>query len=162
MGETSHTYEVAVEWVGNRGTGTTNYRAYGRDHVISAGEKPTIYGSSDAAFRGDAARWNPEDLLVSAVSACHQLWYLHLCAVSGIVVISYRDEAEGVMVEDADGAGRFTGVTLRPLVSVRQGDDLVLAERLHHQAHAKCALANSVNFPVVCEPRFVETSATDG
>src|SRR3954470_11377049 len=72
-----HTYKVEVEWIGNRGTGTSDYRAYGRDHTINAGAKPIIPGSADPAFRGDAGRWNPEDLVVAALSACHKLWYLH-------------------------------------------------------------------------------------
>lgn len=143
-----HAYHVVVEWTGNRGTGTSDYRAYGRDHVIAAGAKPAIPGSSDPAFRGDAARWNPEDLLVASLSACHKLWYLHLCAVQGIAVLAYRDEAVGTMVEDAETGGRFTGVVLRPHVTVRPEDDLALAERLHAEAHAKCYVANSVNFPV--------------
>jgi organic hydroperoxide reductase OsmC/OhrA len=147
-----HTYIVTVEWTGNRGPGTSNSRAYGRDHTISAGTKPSIPGSSDPAFRGDASRWNPEDLVVAAVSACHKLWYLHLCAMNGVGVLGYRDEATGTMVEDADGGGRFTRVVLRPHVMVRFSDDIELATRLHHDAHKKCFVANSVNFPVEHEP----------
>ena len=114
-----HRYEVAVAWTGNDGSGTSGYRAYRRDHEIAAPGKPSIAGSSDPAFRGDPARWNPEDLLVASLSSCHMLWYLHLCAVAGIVVTAYRDDAEGVMEEGADGGGRFTQVTLRPAVTVQ-------------------------------------------
>jgi len=147
-----HIYHVTVEWTGNRGTGTISYSGYGRDHAIAAGAKPPIPGSSDAAFRGDAARWNPEDLLVASISACHKLWYLHLCASSGISVLSYRDEAEGVMEEDASGAGRFIRAVLRPRIVVRAGDDVEQAARLHHDAHDHCFIANSMNFPITCEP----------
>jgi len=154
-----HTYEVSVEWTGNRGEGTSSYRAYGRDHTIGAGAKPPIPGSSDLAFRGDAARWSPEDLLVAALSACHKLWYLHLCSVNGIAVLTYRDEAVGTMVEDAATGGRFTRVVLRPRVTVRPGDDTELATRLHHDAHTKCFVANSVNFPVEHEPTIVRAVA---
>ena len=146
-----HHYTVTVEWTGNRGTGTSGYRAYGREHVITAEGKPPIAGSSDPAFRGDAGRWNPEELLLASLSACHKLWYLHLCADAGIAVSAYRDEAAGTMVEDADGGGRFSRVVLRPLVTVRAGDDADLALRLHHDAHAKCYVGNSVNFPVEIE-----------
>jgi organic hydroperoxide reductase OsmC/OhrA len=151
MGKHDHTYQVRVEWTGNRGTGTSGYRAYGREHTISADGKPDIPGSSDPAFRGNADRWNPEDLLVASASACHKLWYLHLCAVAGVVVQGYVDEAVGTMVEDEQG-GRFTRITLRPRVTIRAGDDAALAARLHHDAHAKCYVANSVNFPIECEP----------
>ncbi|HEY4043833.1 MAG TPA: OsmC family protein [Rhodopila sp.] len=147
-----HVYRVTVAWAGNLGQGTPSYSGYGRDHVISAGAKPPIAGSSDAAFRGNPARWNPEDLQVAAISACHKLWYLHLCATSGISVISYRDEAQGTMEEDASGAGRFVAAVLRPRIVIAAGDDMARAARLHDQAHALCFIANSVNFSVTCEP----------
>jgi organic hydroperoxide reductase OsmC/OhrA len=149
-----HSYRVIVEWTGNRGSGTADYRAYGRDHVIRAEGKPPIPGSSDPAFRGDATRWNPEELLLASVSACHKLWYLHLCATGGIAVQSYEDHAEGTMIEDESGGGRFTEITLRPRITLRIGDDLERARALHHEAHAKCFVANSVNFPVHCEPEI--------
>jgi organic hydroperoxide reductase OsmC/OhrA len=148
-----HVYQVAVEWTGNRGSGTSDYRAYGRDHTINAGAKPPILGSADPSYRGDANRWNPEDLVVAALSACHKLWYLHLCAINGIAVLAYRDQAIGTMQEDAaTGSGRMTGVVLHPHVTIRPGDDVALAKRLHEDAHAKCYVANSVNFPVEHQP----------
>src|ERR1700738_405576 len=109
-----HTYTVAVIWTGNRGTGTSGYRDYDRDHETGAAGKPTIPGSSDPAFRGDPARWNPEELLVASAPPCHQLWSLHLASAAGIRVVAYRDRPVGEMAEDPDGSGRFTGVTLHP------------------------------------------------
>ncbi|NMK48865.1 OsmC family protein [Achromobacter sp. Bel] len=149
-----HHYTVTVNWTGNTGTGTSSYAAYSRDHVIQAEGKPDVPGSSDPAFRGDPARWNPEDMLVASLSACHKLWYLHFCAVEGIAVLAYRDEAHGVMAEDAARGGAFTRVTLRPEVTIRAGDDAALAAELHDRAHHFCFIANSVNFPVHCEPRI--------
>jgi organic hydroperoxide reductase OsmC/OhrA len=151
----THTYVPTVTWTGNRGAGTSGYAAYGREHVISVAGRPDIPGSSDPAFRGDADRHNPEDLLVASLSACHMLWYLHLAAEAGVVVLAYRDTAEGRMVEDRARGGWFTGVTLRPEVTVAPGNDVARATSLHEAAHAKCFIANSVNFPVVCEPRIV-------
>jgi organic hydroperoxide reductase OsmC/OhrA len=150
-----HEYAVAVEWTGNRGTGTSAYRDYGREHEIRADGKPPIPGSSDPGFRGDPSRYNPEDLLVASLSSCHMLWYLHLCATHGIVVTRYLDRARGRMIETEDGGGRFVEVVLRPEVTVRAGVDLALARRLHHEAHEKCFIANSVNFPVELEPAFL-------
>jgi organic hydroperoxide reductase OsmC/OhrA len=152
-----HSYCVTVEWIGNRGPGTLNHAGYGRDHTISAGAKPPIAGSSDPAFRGDPARWNPEDLLLASISACHKLWYLGLCAKAGISVLSYRDEAEATMLEDAGledagGAGRFVSATLRPTITIRAGGDITAARRLHLDAHEHCFIANSVNFPITCDP----------
>ncbi len=149
-----HGYRATIVWTGNRGTGTSNYRDYGRDHDIVIAGKPTLAGSSDPGFRGDATRHNPEDLLVVSLSTCHMLWYLHLCTVNGIVTTAYEDDASGTMVEDADGGGRFTEVVLKPRVTIAAGDPEV-ARALHHEAHAKCFIANSVNFPVRHEPVIV-------
>ncbi len=150
-----HRYSVTVRWRGNRGSGTSSYAAYARDHEIAAKGKSGIAGSSDPQFRGDGARWSPEELLVASLCACHQLWYLHLAADAGVVVTDYVDDAEGVMDEHADGAGRFRRVVLRPVVTVAAGSDVARAESLHHLAHEKCFIANSVNFPVICEPTIV-------
>lgn len=153
MSHNTHKYAVQVAWTGNRGTGTSGYSAYGRQHVISSGTKPDIAGSADPAFRGNADRWNPEDLVVAAASACHKLWYLHLCADAGIAVMSYLDEAQGTML-DTDQHGRFTGIVLHPHVRIRAGDDIDKARELHVVAHEKCYVANSVNFPISCEPQI--------
>jgi organic hydroperoxide reductase OsmC/OhrA len=151
-----HHYSVTVQWTGNTGTGTSGYRSYERRHEISAGsEKLAIPASSDPAFRGDRARWNPEELLVAALSSCHQLSYLHLCAVAGIVVVDYVDRAEGVMAELPGDSGHFVRVVLHPKVTVAPGSDVAKALELHHEAHAKCFIANSVNFPVLHEPQIV-------
>ena len=147
-----HKYETTVRWTGNLGTGTTGYKDYGRNHEISAAGKPVIPGSSDPAFRGDAACYNPEELLVASLSTCHMLWYLHLAAVNKVVVLEYEDRADGTMEESADGGGRFVQVMLRPRITVTSQSDLDTAKRLHHDAHEKCFIANSVNFPVGCEP----------
>lgn len=152
MAGRQHTYDVEVEWIGNKGSGTSEYRAYSRDHTIKSGGKPAIAGSSDPVFRGDPGRWNPEELLVASLSACHELVYLHLCASNGIAVVSYRDEAEGVMLENPDGGGQFSRVLLRPKVVIRPEDDAALAVSLHEDAHQRCFIASSVNFPVECEP----------
>ena len=149
-----HRYAVTVEWTGNLGIGTSGYRAYDRRHEIKVEGKPVIAASSDPAFLGDPARYNPEDLLVASLSACHMLWYLHLCSDAGIVVTEYVDRAEGTMAEGAGGVGRFVRVTLKPEIAVKLGADLDQARALHHDAHAKCFIANSVNFPVDCVPEL--------
>lgn len=146
-----HHYALEIEWTGNRGTGTSDYKSYARDHVIRAEGKPSIEGSSDRSFRGDATRWNPEELLLAALSQCHMLSYLHVAASNGIVVTSYVDAATGTMEQTHDGGGHFTSATLRPVVTISAGD-LTLATELHHEASEKCFIAASVNFPVVHEP----------
>ena len=149
---TEHHYAVDIAWTGNRGPGTVDYRSYDRDTEMRFAGKPSLPGSSDPAFRGDASRYNPEELLVAALSQCHLLWYLHLCAVDGVVVSSYEDHADGTMIEEADGGGRFTSVVLRPVVEVLERDMVDRARALHRDAATRCFVANSVNFPVSHEP----------
>ncbi len=148
----SHHFSVRVRWTGNQGSGTSGYQDYSRDHIIAIEGHPDIQGSSAPQFRGDASRYNPEDLLIASLSACHMLWYLHLCSANHIVVDSYQDNAEGIMQLDKDGGGRFTSVTLRPHVFITNHADIEKAEELHHEAHRLCFIANSVNFPVTHEP----------
>lgn len=155
MDDKQREYAVKVIWTGNTGTGTEYYGGYERAHDILIDGKPTIVGSSDPSFRGDKTRWNPEELLVASLSACHKLWYLGLCSQAGIVVTAYEDAAEGSMVEEANGAGQFTSVTLRPHVTISESSDEARAIDLHRQAHAMCFIARSVNFPVTNVPTIV-------
>jgi organic hydroperoxide reductase OsmC/OhrA len=150
-----HRYAVSLTWNGNLGTGTSGYRDYSRNYEIVSDGKPAIQGSADPAFQGDRSRWNPEELLVASLSACHKLWYLHLATEAGIIVTAYADRAEGVMEVGRDGVGRFKSVVLHPTVTVGAGSDLERARTLHKPAHEKCFIANSVNFPVECEPEIV-------
>ena len=146
-----HHYALEIEWTGNRGTGTSDYKSYGRDHVVRAEGKHELQGSSDRSFRGDPDRWNPEELLLAALSQCHMLSYLHEAAIHGIVVENYTDAATGTMEQTHNGGGHFTLATLRPRVTISAGD-LALATELHAEASAKCFIAASVNFPVKHEP----------
>lgn len=149
----AHHYKVRMEWTGNTGSGTVNYRSYKRDHIYKVEGKPVISGSSDPSFLGDPARHNPEELLVASLSSCHMLWYLHLCASHGITVMSYHDEAEGLMEEGSpEGGGKFTQVTLNPVVTISDATKVPLAESLHHEANKYCFIANSCNFPVKHHP----------
>lgn len=151
----THHYTTTITWKGNLGTGTSDYRSYARDHEISIAGKPPIPGSSDPAFRGDQARYSPEDLLVSALSGCHMLWYLHLCSANSIVVLHYVDKASGEMVENSDGSGQFTKVVLRPQVTVSGKGMVELAKKLHTDAHSMCFVARSINFPVYHYPEII-------
>ena len=155
MSAKEHTYTVNLNWTGNLGEGTKKYTGYSRDHEIQANGKPLILGSSDSSFRGDPARYNPEDLFVSTLSSCHMLWFLHLCTVNKITVVAYEDNPKGIMIEDDKGSGRFKTVTLFPSVVIKEKEKIALANQLHHQAHEYCFIANSVNFEVLCEPTAI-------
>lgn len=151
MGDT-HEYQVEIEWVGNRGSGTSGYRDYGRQLVVrAAGKGHEILASADATFHGDRERWNPEDLLVAALAQCHMLSYLHMAVRSGIVVTAYEDRAVGTMVQQGLG-GHFTEVVLRPIVTVADESMLDAARAAHAEAYEHCFIASSVNFPVRHEP----------
>jgi organic hydroperoxide reductase OsmC/OhrA len=146
-----HTYTLELAWTGNRGTGTSGYRDYGRDLTLAAAGKPDLLGSADHAFRGDADRWNPEELLVAALAQCHALSYLHMAVTHGITVTAYVDSPVGTMEQEGVG-GRFTRVLLRPRVSITDPEQAELATRIHRDAAEACFIASSVNFPVEHEP----------
>ena len=148
-----HNYRVVNRWTGNLGKGTAAYTAYSRNFELSAEAKAAhIPGSSDSAFRGDRTRYNPEELLIGALSSCHMLWVLHLCADAGITITEYADDAIGEMIENPDGSGEFTRVTLRPRMTITDSARIADALELHHKAHEVCAIARSMNFPVDHEP----------
>ncbi len=150
--EKQHHYKATIQWTGNKGSGTDNYRNFERSHQITIENKPAIAGSSDPAFRGDKTKHNPEDLLVSSLSSCHMLWYLHLCSEAGIVVTEYVDNATGLMLETSNGGGQFAEVTLNPVVTVAEQGMVNKANAIHKKANELCFIANSVNFPVKHNP----------
>lgn len=150
-----HHYRLSSSWTGNRGTGTSGYRDYDRAVTLQVEGKPEILASADKPFRGDRARWNPEDLLLASLSECHLLSYLHACVQAGVVVTSYEDDASGTMIEDGRGGGAFSEVILRPRVTVADESMVAAAEAAHVQANAWCFIANSVNFPVHHEATIV-------
>lgn len=159
----SHHYQAQVTWTPESAAGTSGYRDYVRDHVVTGiGEpdKPPIAGTADPAFRGRPDRWNPEELLVVSVAQCHMLWYLALCAQAGVVVTAYRDQPSGTMAETDSGSGKFTEITLRPEVTISTPERLGAATELHQRAHEMCFIANSVNFPVRHVPRITVGGAS--
>ncbi|WP_034623566.1 OsmC family protein [Cellulomonas sp. URHE0023] len=154
-----HTYSVDLTWTGAGASGTASYTSYSRDHEVRIGTKPPLLGSSDPAFRGDPSRYNPEELLVSALAQCHMLWFLHLASAAGVVVVAYEDQAVGTMRIEAAGHGQFREVVLRPRVVVgrpRLPDEAPVTDALladvHRKAHEHCFISRSVNFPVRHEP----------
>lgn len=150
----AHQYVSNIIWTGNRGAGTSGYRSYDRTWDIAIAGKPVIHCSNDPLLGGDPARMNPEDLLLSALSACHMLWYLHYAAVDGVVVTRYADQPMAMGEVGPAGAGRFTSAVLRPSIVLRTGSDDALAHAIHGRIHEVCFIARSVNFPVACEPAF--------
>lgn len=152
-----HQFAVSVEWAGNLGTGTSGYKDYSRDTRVTAAHKEDLVGSADKTFHGDESRWNPEELLIAALSQCHLLSFLHVAASAGVVVESYGDDATGTLAVTGEGGGNMVEVILRPRVTISQGD-VDAVPSLHQRASELCFIANSVNFPVLHEPVTVKVS----
>jgi organic hydroperoxide reductase OsmC/OhrA len=149
-----HSFAVSVEWLGNRGTGTSGYRDFSRAVELRAEGKHAILASAAKPFHGDADRWNPEEQLIGALAQCHLLSYLHAATQAGVVIESYTDAATGTLHTNSDGSGALVEVVLHPVVTISAGDP-ALAERLHAEANRLCFIANSVNFPVRHEPTIL-------
>jgi len=147
-----HHYALTVRWTGNLGAGTSSYRGYSRDHDVEIPGLPVLKGSADPTFHGDRERYNPEQLLLAALSQCHMLSFLHVAVKHGVVVTGYEDRAEGVMRTNRDGSGQFESATLKPRVTTATPVAEELLEELHRGANAVCFIARSVNFPVRHEP----------
>ena len=151
-----HFYKAKINWTGNLGTGTNQYTAYSRNHEVSGeGKKQPITASAADIYRGDPSRYNPEELLLAAIAGCHMLWYLHLCADAGVVIVDYEDETSGTLTETDDGNGKFSEVTIYPKVTITKDSGEKTAKELHDKAHEFCFIANSMNFPVHVKPTIV-------
>ena len=144
----THNYSINLNWTGNKGVGTKTYKEYDREYTFQAKDKAIIHGSSDPAFLGNPALYNPEELLLASIASCHMLWYLHLCASNKITVLDYQDQPTGEMIENKDGSGNFTEVTLYPKIKLADNTMLEKAENLHKEANKFCFIANSCNFPI--------------
>jgi organic hydroperoxide reductase OsmC/OhrA len=147
-----HKYKLTAKWHGNKGTGTSGLRDYDRSHTVSIANKPELHLTTDNPAVGDKTKLNPEALLVTAISSCHMLSYLYVCALEGVIVTDYVDHATGTMIEHEAGGGQFKEVTLNPEVTVQDASMIEKALELHHKAHEICYIANSVNFEVLCNP----------
>lgn len=145
-------YTAQLRWLGNRGDGTAAYESYGREYRVRINGKADLLGSADPAFRGDPGLHNPEELLLIALASCHMLAYLALCARAGVRVLEYADDSSGTLALDGKGGGQMAEVVLCPRATVAQEADRTRAAALHDEAHARCFIASSCNFPVRHEP----------
>lgn len=150
-------YHISTHWEGNQGEGTKDFKSYNREFSVHAEGKPVLTGSADPSFKGDKTKWNPEELLLAALSTCHMLSYLYLCAAHGITVTSYIDHPTANMALDEKGKGYFTKAVLKPSIIVADPAKVGEAESLHEVAHSKCFIANSVNFEIEITPTFTES-----
>ncbi|MBK9272048.1 MAG: OsmC family protein [Saprospiraceae bacterium] len=145
-------YRLKLEWTGNLGKGTFGYTQYDRSYRVSMDGKPDLDLSADVHFRGEPNKYNPEEMLLMAVSSCHMLWYLHLCADAGVIVMNYIDRPEATLTFDQNGVGRMEGFVLKPEVSISPDSNASRAIELHKEANKRCFIANSLNVPIHHKP----------
>ncbi|WP_396601424.1 OsmC family protein [Algibacter sp. R77976] len=144
-----HTFKATVNWQIGKNETTQNPKSFSRNHVVSiANKKIPLEVSAAKPFRGDETLYNPEDLLLSALASCHMMSYLYVCSQNNIEVLSYSDTAEAFLDVEASGSGRFTKVTLKPVVTIKDASQIELAKALHTKANNLCFIANSCNFPI--------------
>ncbi|HLK16123.1 MAG TPA: OsmC family protein [Fimbriimonadaceae bacterium] len=149
-----HFYRAKLTWTGGEQGPAVSYESYSRNFRIEMNGRPPIEGSADPNYRGDGSRVNPEELLVASISSCHMLTYIAFAVRSRMDVVSYVDEAEGIMQMEGDKM-RVTDVILRPKIVLGPGADLEKARALHDQAHNECFIANSVTCSIRVEAEIV-------
>ena len=156
-----HDFNATLRWTGNKGKGTSTYHAYTRDWTLESAGKPAISCSNDPRLGGDPALYNPEDMLIAALSSCHMLWFLHLASNAGLTVHAYDDNPVGTGQSLPDGTGRFIRALLRPKIGLAPGSDVSIANDVHSRIHNYCFIARSVNFPVEIAASYFETDGFD-
>lgn len=144
-----HIYTLNLQWLGEKGLSTIKND---RKYLVEIAGKPSFIGSADKVFHGDPQYYNPEDLLLASLSACHMMSYFYVCRKAGIEILSYNDHPEGALVLDSSGSGRFTQVILKPIIAIANVQQIDLAIFLHKEAGKLCFIANSVNFEIVYNP----------
>lgn len=152
---TIHVYKQTIEWTGSKGVGTQTYESYSRDFNLIAENRPVLACSADPVFRGDSSKYNPEDFLLCSVSSCHMLWFLHLCADKGIIVLNYIDHPIGEMESIPGKGGKFIGITLNPIVVITDINRVEEIEKIHDEASEKCFITNSLNFKVKLNSQYL-------
>jgi organic hydroperoxide reductase OsmC/OhrA len=140
-----------IEW---RSDGRFRDGRYSRGHVWRFDGGAEVRASSSPhvvpAPMSDPAGVDPEEALAASASACHMLWFLHVARDAGFEVAAYRDGAKAVMGKGSDGRTMVTRIELSP--EIEWAGECPPAEalgRLHHEAHEKCFIANSLKSEVV-------------
>ena len=141
-------HKIKLDW--KKGAAPFTYDAYPRNHRITFKNDETMIFSAASAYRGDASKGDPEDMLVAALSSCHMLSFLAIAAKKRFTVTSYVDDAVGYL-EKEGGKLWMTRVVLRPQLEFENAPDRATLEQMHHQAHEECFIANSVKTDVTVE-----------
>ena len=143
--------EHRIRLVWEKGDAPFTYNDYPRNHTLSfKNGQESLTASASPAYKGDAGKADPEDLLVASLSSCHMLSFLAICAKKRVTVTHYEDDAVGFLEND-NGKWWVARVILKPRVACDA--DAAVLEEIHHQAHEACFIANSVKTDVRVEPR---------
>lgn len=123
-----------------------DYKSYSRSHSWDFGHGQIVPASSAPAYRGDETRVDPEQAFVASLSSCHMLTFLAIASMRKLTVERYTDRAVGHLAKNAAGKLAITLVELFPKIEFAPGSepDRATLEKLHHESHAECFLANSV------------------
>jgi organic hydroperoxide reductase OsmC/OhrA len=157
----AHEFESILTWPTDESQARPPQPAFSRNNDLVAAGKPPIPGSAPTVFGGDASRYNPEELLLMALSQCHMLTFLAIAAKKKLAILRYADRATGTLAIGEHGTtGKMSmqEVVLRPVVTLGAGVPVDEAVAIHDKAHANCFIANSVNFPVRIEAAFQVTA----
>ena len=143
-----------IDW---RSDGAFTSGRYSRRHELRFDGGAVVTGSSSPdvvpAPMSDPAGVDPEEALVASAASCHMLWFLDLARRAGLDVAAYRDRAEGEMGRNSAGRTAIVRIVLRPdIVFAGDAPDGEALDRLHHEAHERCFIANSLNSEIVVEP----------
>lgn len=143
-------HHASLSW--SRAQASFEYEQYSRAHEwhIAGHDIPA---SAAPEYRGDADRVDPEAALIAALSSCHMLTLLAICARKGIIVDSYEDQAVGYLEKNEVGKMAVTRVQLRPKISFQHTPETEEIQRLHQQAHRGCFIASSVKTKIEIVPR---------
>jgi organic hydroperoxide reductase OsmC/OhrA len=141
-------HRIGLEW--SRNGGPFARGNYSPDHLIRYAGGQTLHGSPSSNYMGNDAYADPEQLLLSSLSACHMLTFLAVCANRGYIVDSYHDDAVATLDRNAEGKMAVVKAILAPKI-LFSGDKQPSADeyaKLHERAHQACFIANSVKTQV--------------
>lgn len=147
-------FHTRLEWSEVEGQSTLDYESYPRSHQVYCPKKPPIEMSAAPQYQGDPNRLNPEELFTASIASCQMLTYLALASFAGIRVLSYTDEAEGVLAKK-ERKMQMVRILLRPKIVVAEGTDKEKALALVQKAHAQCFIANSITTEAIIQPNIL-------
>ncbi|QDO92455.1 osmotically inducible protein OsmC [Formosa sediminum] len=141
-------FKISNSWSLEHASKITSKGGSIKTHQVFLEKGKTLEVSAAKPFKGDPSKYNPEELLMAALSSCHFMSYLYVCEQAGITILEYSDTVEGILNLQANGSGAFAKISLNPQVKIENQDQIQLAESLHEKAGNLCFIANSCAFKI--------------